>query len=165
MADVEAIVKGFDLNERVKAAVLDVYGIIADAESRVHGTTATEVHFHEVGMMDAIVDITSVCLLMDMIGADEVTASTVRTGKGFLHCMHGILPVPAPATALILMGIPTYAGDIDGELCTPTGAALLRYFVSGFGEQPLMRVERIGYGMGTKDFRICNCVRAMLGTD
>ena len=165
MADVEAIIRGFaGISGEVRESILEVYGVIAEAESSVHGTEVSEVHFHEVGMMDAIIDVTAVCVLMDMLGADSIIASPVRTGKGYVKCAHGILPVPAPATALLLTGIPTYAGDLDGEMCTPTGAALLRHFVSEFAEQPVMTTERIGYGMGTKSFAICNCVRAMLGT-
>ena len=164
MADVENIIKGFNsINSDVRNDILEVYKVIAAAESRAHGVDVSEIHFHEVGMMDAIIDVTAVCLLMHMLKADEVYASPVRVGKGFVKCAHGILPVPAPATACILMGIPTYAGDIEAELCTPTGSALLRHFVKSFGDQPLMSVEKIGYGMGTKDFKVCNCVRSLLG--
>ena len=164
MSDVENIIKGFAcIDSDVRSDILEVYKVIAAAESKAHGMDVSEIHFHEVGMMDAIIDVTSVCLLMHMLKADEVYASPVRVGKGFVKCAHGILPVPAPATAYILMGIPTYAGDIEAELCTPTGAALLRHFVNSFGDQPLMSVEKIGYGMGTKDFKVCNCVRSLLG--
>ena len=163
MKDVEDIVKSFSgISDEVKGKIMEVYGVIAAAESEVHGTTVTEIHFHEVGMMDAIIDVTAVCLLMDMLGADKITASPVRVGWGHMRCAHGILPVPAPATANILRGVPTYAGGIEAELCTPTGAALLKYFAESFTDQPLMTVSRIGYGMGTKDFEVCNCVRALM---
>ncbi|HAL74173.1 MAG TPA: TIGR00299 family protein, partial [Clostridiales bacterium] len=121
------------------------------------------VHFHEVGMLDALADIVGVCLLMDQLAPDQVLASPIHVGSGQAHCAHGILPVPAPATAYILRGVPTYGGSIRGELCTPTGAALLRHFVDSFGDQPVMAVSQIGYGMGKKDFSAANCVRAMLG--
>ena len=98
--------------------------MIADAESQVHGRPVSEIHFHEVGTMDAVADVIGVCLLMEMIGADQVIASPVHAGSGHVHCMHGVLPVPAPATAVILKGIPMYGGQVQGELCTPTGAAL-----------------------------------------
>ena len=164
MADIKAMIDGFDiLSGDVRRDIMGVYGIIAAAESSVHGTDVSEIHFHEVGMMDAVIDITAVCLLMDMISPDEVYVSPVRTGKGHVRCAHGILPVPAPATASILQGVPTYAGDIEAELCTPTGAALLKHFAGGFCDQPVMAVSGIGYGMGTKDFPVCNCLRAMLG--
>lgn len=163
MADVEAIIDAFSIDDKVKSSIKEVYKVVAAAESEVHGTSVSEIHFHEVGMMDAIADVTAVCLLMDMLGPDRITASPVRVGFGHMRCAHGILPVPAPATANILRGIPTYAGGIEAELCTPTGAALLRHFVSEFCDQPLMAVDRIGYGMGTKNFDVCNCVRALIG--
>ena len=163
MADIEALISSLDVSEQVKADALAVYGIIADAESRVHGRPVAEIHFHEVGTMDAVADVVGVCLLMEMLSPDLVMASPVHTGSGNVRCAHGILPVPAPATALILQGIPSYGGQVKGELCTPTGAALLKHFVSRFGERPVMTVEAIGYGMGRKDFEQANCVRAFLG--
>ena len=114
--------------------------------------------------MDAVADITSVCMLIEMLGADQIIASPINVGSGQVHCAHGILPVPAPATAFILQGIPTYNNHISGELCTPTGAALLKHFASSFGSMPPITTEKIGYGMGKKDFEAANCVRAMLGT-
>ena len=113
--------------------------------------------------MDAIADVTAVCYLMDKLKADKVVASPVHVGSGTVKCAHGLLPVPAPATANILTGIPIYGGAIKGELCTPTGAALLKHFVEKFGDMPAMAVSKIGYGMGKKDFEAPNCVRAMLG--
>ena len=147
MADIEAIVNGLNIENAVKDDVLAVYRLIADAESRAHGMPVTEIHFHEVGTMDAIADITAVCYL-------------VRLN---VHCAHGILPVPAPATAYILRGVPIYGGRIRGELCTPTGAALLKHFANEFGDMPVMTISAIGYGMGNKDFEEANCVRVMLG--
>lgn len=114
--------------------------------------------------MDAIADVTAVCLLMEKLHPDRIAASPVHVGCGHVHCAHGILPVPAPATAYILQDVPIYGGKVNGELCTPTGAALLKYFVDQFGEMPAMKVEKIGYGMGKKDFEYANCVRAMLGS-
>ena len=122
-----------------------------------------EIHFHEVGTMDAIADVTAVCLLMETLAPDQVIASPVHVGSGQVRCAHGILPVPAPATAYLLREVPIYGGEIRGELCTPTGAALLRHFVTRFGPMPTMRTEAIGYGMGRRDFPAANCVRALLG--
>ncbi|MCQ2597826.1 MAG: nickel pincer cofactor biosynthesis protein LarC [Treponema sp.] len=153
-----------NISESVKKSVMDVYGIIAEAESKVHGKPVTEIHFHEVGSMDAVADVTAVCLLMETLGVEKVLASPVHVGSGTVKCAHGVLPVPAPATANILKDIPVYSGEIRGELCTPTGAALLKYFVSDFCPMPLMKVSKIGYGMGKKDFERVNCVRVMLGT-
>ena len=164
IAGVAHIVKDhIDLPENVKEDVLKVYDIIADAESRAHGVPVTEVHFHEVGTMDAIADVTAVCMLMDRIKPQTIIASHVNVGGGTVKCAHGILPVPAPATANILEGIPSYSGDIKSELCTPTGAALLKHFVHEYGDKPEMRVERCGSGMGTKDFERANCVIIELG--
>ena len=163
VADIEALINGLDVSDRVKADAKAVYALIANAESRVHGRPVTEIHFHEVGTLDAVADVVGVCLLMEQLSPDQVIASPVHTGSGHVHCAHGILPVPAPATALILEGIPSYGGEIRGELCTPTGAALLKHFVSRFGNRPVMAVEAIGYGMGKKDFEQANCVRAFLG--
>ena len=137
MHDIEHIVSGhLNVSEKVKSDVLAVYGLIAQAESHAHGVPVTEIHFHEVGAMDAVADVTAVCLL---------------------------LPVPAPATAHILTGVPIYGGEIEGELCTPTGAALLKHFATKFGGMPIMTLLQVGYGMGSKDFEAANCVRAMLG--
>ena len=162
--DIEHIVRGhLCLPTSVQDHVMAVYGLIAKAEGAAHGMSVTEIHFHEVGTMDAVADITAVCLLMDRLRPDQVIASPVHVGSGQVRCAHGILPVPAPATAYLLQGVPVYGGSIRGELCTPTGAALLKHFVTRFGEMPVMETERIGYGMGKKDFEAANCVRAMLG--
>lgn len=151
------------LPETVRGDILAVYRALADAESRVHGVPVEEIHFHEVGSLDALADITGVCLAMNQLAPERVICSPVHVGSGQVRCAHGLLPVPAPATALLLEGVPIYGGQIAGELCTPTGAALLRHFVSEFGPLPLMRVEKTGCGMGTKDFEAANCVRAMMG--
>ena len=161
--DVETIVNGLKIDADVKEDVLAVYRLIAEAESKAHGKEVTEIHFHEVGTMDAIADVTAVCMLMKEISPECVIASPVATGFGAVRCAHGIMPVPAPATAHLLQGIPAYAGRIEAELCTPTGAALLKHFVNRFEQMPVMATERIGYGMGKKDFDRANCVRAFLG--
>ncbi len=162
-AEIGKIIEGLEVSDRVKADAAAVYGLIAEAESRVHGQPVSEIHFHEVGTLDAVADVVGVCLLMEMIGAEKIEASPVHVGAGWVRCMHGVLPVPAPATALILSGIPTYGGQVQGELCTPTGAALLKHFVSRFGDRPVMTGEAVGYGMGKKDFERANCLRAFLG--
>jgi len=163
MHEIEHIVWDLHLPEQVEQDVLAVYGLIAEAESHAHGMPVTEIHFHEVGTMDAVADVVAVCLLLHEIAPDEIVASPVHVGSGQVRCAHGILPVPAPATAYILRDVPIYGGAIQGELCTPTGAALLRHFVTRFGEMPVLRVRAIGYGMGKKDFERANCVRALLG--
>ena len=163
MADIDALIDSLAVSEQVKADAKTVYALIAEAESKVHGRPVTEIHFHEVGTMDAVADVVGVCLLMEQLAPEEVIASPVHTGSGHVHCAHGILPVPAPATAMILQGIPSYSAGVKGELCTPTGAALLKHFANRFGDRPVMTVSAIGYGMGKKDFDQANCVRAFLG--
>lgn len=151
------------LPEAVKQQACAVYETLAAAEAKAHGCPVSHIHFHEVGTLDAIADILGVCLAMHMLEIGRVTVSPVCIGFGEVHCAHGTLPVPAPATANLLEGIPCYAGDIRGELCTPTGAALLRHFADAYGPMPAMIVQSTGYGMGKKDFSRANCVRAILG--
>ena len=163
MADIRAIVNGLPIPTMVKLDILAVYAEIARAESHVHGVPVEQIHFHEVGSMDAVADVTAVCLLLHRLDADRIVAAPVHVGSGQVRCAHGILPVPAPATAWILREVPIYGGSIAGELCTPTGAAILKHFAESFGDMPTMKVSAIGYGMGRKDFPRANCVRAMLG--
>ncbi len=163
LSDIRAIIDGLPLPDRVKADAAAVYALIARAESEVHGEPVEHIHFHEVGALDAVADVVGVCALMSEIAPERVVVSPVHVGSGEVRCAHGVLPVPAPATAKILAGVPIYGGAIRGELCTPTGAALLKHFAAEFGPMPAMAVEKIGYGMGTKDFEWANCVRAMLG--
>lgn len=163
LEQIDHIISHLRISDQVRRDVMAVYELIAQAESHAHGVPVNQIHFHEVGTMDAIADITAVCYLLDKLHADKIYASAVHVGSGQVKCAHGILPVPAPATAYILRGVPTYGGEIRGELCTPTGAALLKHFVSEFGKMPVMVTDAIGYGMGKKDFPAANCVRAMLG--
>ena len=165
MHDIEHIIGDLKIPGNVKEDAVKVYGFIAEAESHAHGKPVTDIHFHEVGTKDAVADVVSVCLLMDMIKPDKVLASSINVGSGHVHCAHGVLPVPAPATAFILRDVPIYQGHIKCELCTPTGAALLKYFGDSFGDMPVMSIKAVGYGMGKKDFEAANCVRAILGED
>lgn len=165
MEDVEAAVAAAGLDPDAAGDVLAVYAAIAAAESEVHGVPVTDIHFHELGTLDALADVTAVTLLLRALAPDRVIASPVAVGSGTVRCAHGVLPVPAPATALLLRGIPCLAGPGAGELCTPTGAALLRHFARDFGPLPAMTPEAVGYGFGTKSFPDHpNCVRAILGT-
>ena len=151
------------LPEAVRSDVLAVYRLLAQAESKVHGVPVEEIHFHEVGTLDAVADVAAVCLLIHQLAPAQILCSPVHVGCGQVRCAHGIMPVPAPATAELLRDVPIYGGSIQGELCTPTGAALLKYYVNKFGPMPVMRTEAVGYGMGQKDFPAANCVRALLG--
>ena len=159
------MIDGLQASDFVKDNAKAVYQLIAQAESQVHGRTVEQIHFHEVGTLDAVADVAGFCLLVEMLGPEKIAASPVHVGSGHVHCAHGILPVPAPATALLLQGIPIYSGSVRGELCTPTGAALLKHFASVFCPMPPMTVRQIGYGMGKKDFAMANCVRAFLGDE
>lgn len=161
--DIVSVINGTNAPERVKEKSLGVYRLLAEAESRVHRTQVEHIHFHELGTLDAVADILAFCYLLDKAGAEQIRASAVNVGKGTVRCAHGVLPVPAPATALLLKDVPIYSGSVQGELCTPTGAALLKTFVDTFGDMPQMRVQKIGYGMGTKDFETANCIRMFLG--
>ena len=165
MEQLEHWIGHIQASDGVKNNIRAVYNRIAQAESAVHGVSIQEIHFHEVGSLDALADVTAVCYLMEQLGNPTVYASPVHVGSGHVSCAHGILPVPAPATAEILKGIPIYGGQILGELCTPTGAALLKQFVAEFSNMPVMTPQAVGYGMGKKDFAMANCVRAVLGSD
>ena len=163
MGDIRHILSHLDIPQDVREDAEEVYELIALAESHAHGRPVEEIHFHEVGTLDAVADVVAVCWLIHDLEPEQILASPIHVGWGQVRCAHGILPVPAPATAHILRDVPTYGGSVEGELCTPTGAALLKHFAQSFGPSPVMRVEKIGYGMGKKDFEAANCLRAMLG--
>lgn len=157
--ELEAVAEKLDCPNDIQK----VYELLAEAEAKVHGKDVSEIHFHEVGMKDALIDIASVVYLMNKLKVDKVVVSPVNVGFGKVKCAHGILPVPAPATAELVKGIPTYAGRFEGELLTPTGAALLKYYADEFSYQPLMNVIKCGYGTGNKNFESANVVKAVLG--
>lgn len=160
---VRGLIEGSDLADRIKARSVAVFTRLAEAEARVHGTTVNEIHFHEVGAVDAVVDIVGFCCALERLEIEGVYASALPLGSGMVRTAHGLLPVPAPATLELLASAnaPIAPSDAKGELVTPTGAALLSA-LSQF-EQPAMRVQRVGYGFGTKEFPWPNAVRAWLG--
>ena len=162
--DIEKLIRSLPVSDKVKDDATAVYDLLAQAESTVHGRPVTDIHFHEVGTLDAVADITAVCMIIEALSPDAVYASPVHVGSGYVRCSHGMLPVPAPATAELLKGIPIYGGSVQGELCTPTGAALLKHFVNSFGDMPQFSIEKTGYGLGMKEFDRLNCVRAFLGS-
>lgn len=162
--NIRNLIDSLNIPDSVKKDGISVYEAIAKAEAHVHNSTLTDIHFHEVGTMDAVADVIAVCFLLNKLQIDKIYVSSVHVGSGTVRTTHGILPVPAPATAELLKDVPIYGGRIEGELCTPTGAALLRHFGTTFGDMPPMIIEKIGYGMGTKDFPVANCVRVFLGT-
>ncbi len=163
MSDIEHIIGGLAVSEKVRENALAVYKLIAEAESAAHGCPIEQIHFHEVGTMDAVTDIVGVCMLIEELAPDRIVVSPINTGSGQVRCVHGILPVPAPATAYILKDVPIYSNDVRGELCTPTGAALLKRFADEFSNMPHMKISAVGYGMGSKDFETANCLRAFIG--
>lgn len=163
ITEIMAFIDSVPLDEAIRVNAKKVYSIIAEAESRVHGHPMENVHFHEVGSLDALADVLSVCALMHELAPERILASEVNVGSGTVRCAHGVLPVPAPATELILRGVPIYSGQIKSELCTPTGAALLKYFVSEFVAMPTMKIENAGCGTGKKNFECANVVRAFIG--
>lgn len=163
IGELRSLLAASPVSDKVRADAIAVFDHLARAESEVHGVETENVHFHEVGSIDAVADVLGVCLLVEKLSPERILASPVCTGGGTVKCAHGILPVPAPATERLLRGIPWYAGEIQSELCTPTGAALLRHFVSGFVPMPPMRVEKCGYGMGKKEFPRLNALRAFWG--
>lgn len=162
MADIDAIVENLRASDRVKKNIRDIYDIIAAAESEAHSCTVSEVHFHEVGAMDAIADIAAVCSILEELKPSEILASEIHVGNGTIECAHGILPVPAPATANILRELPYDSGDIDGEICTPTGAALLRYFVDRYVEEKPVKEKKTGIGLGKRTFSTPSYFKACL---
>lgn len=163
ISEILSFIDSVPLEVKVREDAKKVYSLIAEAESRVHGHPIENVHFHEVGSLDALADVLSVCALMHELAPERILASEVNVGSGTVRCAHGVLPVPAPATELILRGVPIYSGQIKSELCTPTGAALLKYFVWKFGAMPTMQIENAGCGTGKKDFECANVVRAFIG--
>ena len=163
IGELRSLLASAPVPDKVRADAIAVFDLLAEAEAKVHGVEPENVHFHEVGSIDAVADVLGVCLLVDKLSPERILASPVCTGGGTVKCAHGILPVPAPATERLLRGIPWYPGEIQSELCTPTGAALLRHFVSDFVPMPPMRVENCGYGMGKKEFPRLNALRALWG--
>jgi len=163
LAGIEALIRGSSLPEPVKEKSLAIFRRLAEAEAKIHRTTPDRIHFHEVGAVDAIVDIVGAVCGLWRLGIEEIYASPVRTGTGFVRCAHGVLPVPAPATLELLQGVPVYGGDIARELTTPTGAAILTAYCRGYGSLPPMEIRRVGYGAGGWDLEIPNLLRLVVG--
>lgn len=152
------------ISDGAKRKAKDMFACIAEAEARVHGTTVEEVHFHEVGAVDAIVDICGAAVALELLGVEQIICSPVNLGGGHVRCDHGLLPVPAPATALILEGVPVYGDDAScGELTTPTGAAIVKSLGATYGTMPAMTISSIGYGLGKRDTGRINALRVFLG--
>ena len=152
------------ISETVKNDVMNIYKLIAQAECEVHKVSADDIHFYEIGALDSIADIVGAAYLIDKLKIDRIICSPIHVGSGTIKCSHGILPVPTPATAVILKDIPIYSReDVSGELCTPTGAAVLKYYAEMFGEMPKMKIIKTAYGFGTKDFKNPSFVKMLMG--
>jgi uncharacterized protein (TIGR00299 family) protein len=163
LSDVLAIIEDAPLSERVRQNASLVFRKLAEAEATVHNTTPERVHFHEVGAVDAILDVVGCCWALEYLGVERIVCSPLPMGRGFAHAAHGTLPLPAPAVVELLRGIPTYGIPIEGETVTPTGAALAVALSHAFGQQPPMRWEAVGYGAGTAVRPLPNLLRLFLG--
>ena len=163
--DILALIDSADLPERVKGTAGGIFRRLAEAEGRVHGCSPDEVHFHEVGAVDAIVDIVGTAVCLELLGWPKVLAGPLPTFHGYAKGSHGTFPLPAPATAELLRGVPWRKLGIEGELVTPTGAAILTAIAEGFGPFPAMTVEKVGYGAGKSDFEIPNALRILIGEE
>ena len=163
LADIKTIISQSDLAASIQQKCIAIFTRLAEAEAKIHQTTIDRVHFHEVGAMDAIIDIVGAVAGTTLLGIKKIFCSPLHTGSGTIECAHGTLPIPAPATAELLKGKPVYSTGIKGELLTPTGAAILTTLASNFGPLPAMSVEQIGYGAGTLDPSIPNLLRVLIG--
>ena len=161
--DILTILEKSKLGEEIKKETKKIFFNIAQAESKIHQKDIDKIHFHEIGGLDSIIDITSAVIGIKTLGIEEIHSSALPVGRGFIKCAHGIIPVPAPATLELLKNIPTYSGGIESEMITPTGAAIISTLAKSFGKRPLMKIERIGYGAGEKEFTIPNLLRVSIG--
>jgi hypothetical protein len=163
LEDIREIVGNSTLSSFVKERAMNIFKLIAEAEGKIHGKAPSEIHFHEVGAVDSIVDVVGACICFELLDVERVICSPLNVGKGFVKCAHGTFPVPAPAALEILKGIPVYSSGINGELVTPTGAAIVKEFASEFADMPSMKVSSVGYGLGTADREVPNVLRAVMG--
>ena len=163
LAEILPIIKNSGLPADVTGLAEAVFRRLAVAEAKVHGTTVKQVHFHEVGALDTIADVVGAAICLKELAIDQVYASPVHVGGGQVRTSHGLLPVPAPATAELLRNVPSYGSDVKAELTTPTGAAILTEICKGFGPMPAMHAKKTGYGAGSKDLETPNVLMAVLG--
>jgi uncharacterized protein (TIGR00299 family) protein len=164
LSDIVDIIQGSDLPDDVKNRSESIFTRLAEAEAKVHGSQVNRVHFHEVGGVDAIVDIVGSVLGLRLLGVEKVLSSALHLGTGTVQCAHGLLPVPAPATLELVKGVPVYGRDVEAELVTPTGAAILTTLADSYGAAPMMHVEQVGYGAGSRDLPLPNLLRLAIGT-
>ena len=163
LKDIENLIESSDLALPVKAKSIAVFRKLAQAEAKIHGTSLEQIHFHEVGAVDAIVDIVGAVTALHLLEIEKIVVSPLPLGKGFVHCQHGVIPVPAPATLELLTGMPTFGSEHKGETVTPTGAAILAALSYSYGSMPSIDILKVGYGAGTRNFGVPNVLRAVMG--
>src|SRR5581483_7546353 len=164
LSEIKRLIEASTLSAQVKGRALTIFQRIGEAEAKIHGIPVEDVYFHEVGAIDSIIDITGACVALEALGIEQIISSPLHVGSGTFDCAHGTYPVPGPATAELLRGVPIYSGEIKGELVTPTGAAIISTLAAEYGPLPMMRVERIGYGAGTRKYpKFPNVLRAVIG--
>jgi pyridinium-3,5-bisthiocarboxylic acid mononucleotide nickel chelatase len=164
LSSIKKIIASSKLSDGIKVRASTIFQRIGEAESKIHNIPIETVHFHEVGAIDSIVDIVGACIGLDTLKIDRIISSPLHVGSGTFKCAHGIYPVPGPATAELLQGVPIYSRDIEGELVTPTGAAIISTLAASYGPMPMMRIDRIGYGAGTRTYpNFPNVLRAIIG--
>jgi pyridinium-3,5-bisthiocarboxylic acid mononucleotide nickel chelatase len=164
LSEIKRLITTSSLSDRIKDRAETLFQRIGEAEAKIHNIPIESVHFHEVGAIDSIVDIVGACVGLDALKIERVISSPLHVGSGTFKCAHGTYPVPGPATAQLLQGVPIYSKEIEGELVTPTGAAIISTFASSYGPIPMMQIERIGYGAGTRTYpKFPNVLRAIIG--
>ncbi len=164
LSGIEKIIRGSRLDDTVKERALKIFGRLAEAEARVHNMPVERIHFHEVGAVDAIVDVVGACIGFELLGVERFASSALHVGSGMVEMEHGRFPIPPPAVAELLRGAPVYSTDVKGELVTPTGAAIVATVCESFGPMPRMRVEATGYGAGTREYeKFPNVLRVIIG--
>ncbi len=164
LSTIKHIISSSALPASVKERALNIFQRIGEAESKIHGIPIETVHFHEVGAVDSIVDIIGACIGLEALKIEQIISAPLHVGSGTFNCAHGTYPVPGPATAELLKGVPSYSKDIDGELVTPTGAAIISTLATSYGNLPAMKIERVGYGAGTRSYpKFPNVLRAIIG--
>ncbi len=164
LSEIERVIVSSNLSERVKERARTIFRRIGEAEAKIHDIPIEKVHFHEVGAVDSIIDIVASCVALEALEIERIVSSPLHVGSGTFQCAHGTYPVPGPATAELLKGVPIYSKEIEGELVTPTGAAIISTLAEGYGPAPMMKIEKIGYGAGTRDYpKFPNALRAIIG--
>ncbi len=164
LSDIKRLIAASALSQTVKARAQQIFQRLGEAEAKIHNLPIEAVHFHEVGALDSIVDIVGTCIGLEALQIERIIASPLHVGFGTFKCAHGIYPIPGPAATELLQGVPIYSKDIEGELVTPTGAAIISTLAESYGALPLMKIERTGYGAGTRTYpNFPNVLRAMLG--